>query len=56
MECWLIKATRTVEILIDVADLKLCEVYWQKIKEQVNENRDFLDLLLRLNLQDIMIK
>lgn len=56
MECWLVKANRTVEILLDVADLKLCEVYWLKLKEQVNENRDFLDLLLRLNLQEIMIK
>ena len=50
MQKWLTYALDKVKKILEVKDLKLVEVYWQKIKQNVNENKYFLDLLLRLNL------
>jgi len=50
MQKWLTDSLDKVRKILDVNDLKLVEVYWQIIKQNLNENKNFLDLLLSLNL------
>ena len=56
MQRWFVEARGKIHLLLDVGDVKLCEMYWQQIRKNLNIDDSFISLVLRLKLQAIKIK
>lgn len=53
---WIRDQRENLHTLMNVADIKLCEYFWQQIKRLIQGQTDYKKLFFKLHLPSLMIK